>query len=394
VIGALGDDDDASTAEPADDDTTVDPGDDDDESPEHVGGPGDPSDAIFAGKVVHEFDIQLNEASWNALVASPFEWVEASILYDGEEYGPLGVRLKGQNSFQPLDSKPAFKIKFDWIEDDATFLGLKRLTLNNMWTDWTMIHERVAYRLYREAGVPAVRSAHAWVRVNGEPYGLYALLESEDRQFVGRWFDDDEGSFFEVWDVDFYDAYIPYFEWEFGEDDRTNLQGVADALESSGPGAIQNVREHLDLDGFLQYWAVGAFVGQFDAYPYSYPGDDCSVYDDRETGVLHFIPHGMDEAFAGFENPVDWVNGIIASRCLGVSSCREDWIQRIAEVSQLAEEIDLLATADEAIELIEPYVQDDPRMQYSASDIAWGQEDLRNWVLNRREQLEDQLGAF
>ena len=48
----------------------------------------------------------------------------------------------------------------------AKFFGLKDLTLNNMHSDFSMMHERLAYRVYRELGLVA-------------PRPLYTALASE-----------------------------------------------------------------------------------------------------------------------------------------------------------------------------------------------------------------------
>ena len=47
--------------------------------------------------------------------------------------------------------KAAFKVKFDEYVDDQTFFGLEKLTLNNMVQDRSMIHETLAYELFRAA---------------------------------------------------------------------------------------------------------------------------------------------------------------------------------------------------------------------------------------------------
>ena len=95
----------------------------------------------------------------------------------GTTYGPLSVtlKLKGNSSFRDLDHKAAFKIK---LAKGQPLLGLKKLTLNNMVQDGSMVHETLAYQTFRAAGVPAPRTGYAFVRVNGEPYGVYLNLET------------------------------------------------------------------------------------------------------------------------------------------------------------------------------------------------------------------------
>ena len=208
---------------------------------------------------------------------------------------------------------------------------------------------------------------------------------------IARWFEDDDGSLFEVWDVDFYDAYIPHFELEYGEDNRTNLQGVADSLESAGANALQDVEEHLSMEGFLRYWAVGMYVAQFDAYPYNDPGDDCHVYDDPTTGSLHFIPHGTDETFYYPDWEVDWAYGIIASRCLQVDGCEKQLITLVEDVVQVANDIDILHYFDEVSAQIEESVRNDSHKPYPNNYVWQYQASMRQMLVDREEFLSDQL---
>ena len=63
----------------------------------------------------------------------------------------MSVRLKGKASFMPLSGKAAFKLKFGKTE---RFLGLKKMTLNNMVEDPSMLRETLSYAAFRAAGFP------------------------------------------------------------------------------------------------------------------------------------------------------------------------------------------------------------------------------------------------
>lgn len=345
---------------------------------------------MFSGEVVSHFDIELSDEAIAALRRSPDEYVSGALVYEGERYEPVGVRLKGQGSFLPIDQKAAFKIDFDAFEDGGRFHGVERLTFNNMRYDPSMLHERLGYAVYRAAGVPSSRASHATVAVNGALYGLYTNLESVDEDMAARWFEDLDGSMFEAWDVDFYDRYIDAYELEFGPDDRSGLQGTADALEASGAAAIEGASAHVDLDVFLVYWAVGAVIGQFDAYPYSNPGDDIHLYDDPAAG-LTFLPWGVDETFSG-NIRADRVNGILAARCLEAPDCAERWRQAVRDAMDTADAMDLLGLYDATAAQIAPYVEADPRRPYDADAVAREQERVRSFIAGRRATLTRELG--
>lgn len=363
---------------------------------EHVPAAAWDDSPLFSEDELPAFELELPPASIAALVASPYEYVEGTLIYDGVRYGPIGIRTKGENSWQPITEKPSLKLKMDQFEDGpGHLLGLTEITLQNMDNDYSMMHERVAYRLYREAGVPAARATHATLTLNGEDYGLYTHLETVNQQMIARWFEDADGSLFEQWDVDFYSYYIDAFELEFGEDDRTNLAGLAEAmLVPEAAMAIAAGADHLSWESFQLYWAVGAVVGQFDAYPYSSPGDDCHVYDDPTSGVLHYIPHGMDEAFYYPTHNVESnAIGILAATCRNDADCRDAWVDRIDDALDVADDIALHDYAAGVAEQIVPLVEADLNKPYSTPDVLAYQASMLDFIEQRRGELAGQVGS-
>ncbi len=369
---------------------------------EGVEGVGDLSAPLFAGDEIPTFHLTLSPASMEALHQAYLDWiyqgivfteyVEGTFEYDGVVYDPVGVRLKGQGSALDVYDKGAFKVKFNEYVPGARFMGLECLTLNNMSVDYSMMHERLAYRIYREAGVPASRSSHAVLYVNGEHYGLYANVETPDVHMIERWFERTDGTMFEGWDVDFYAEYVPLFQLEFGPDDRDNLWGLSEALQVPGVAGLEAAEDHVDLDAFIRYWAVGAVVAQFDAYPYTWPGDDFHVYDDPEADQLRFVPWGVDETFYYPTNGIEGINGILAYRCQQVQDCRQAWIDDVWAVFDLVESMDW-ASEFEAIQAqIAPLVLEDTKKPYSNTDVAYYQTVMQDMIATRQADLTSQIG--
>ncbi|NOY27691.1 MAG: hypothetical protein GXP62_17640 [Oligoflexia bacterium] len=373
-----------------------DPEPDDDAAIENVPASVWDDSALFSDDVLPHFDLELSAESIAALEASPYDYVQGTLIYDGTRYEPIGVRTKGQNSWESITEKPSLKIKLDkYVDGPGQLLGHTDLTLQNMDNDYSMMHERVAYRLYRALGIPAARATHATLSINGEPYGLYTHLETVNQQMVARWFDDSDGTLFEQWDVDYYDSYIPSFQLEYGPDDRTDLQGLADAMEQSDPGtAVLAGSEFLSWDSFRAYWAAGAVVGQFDAYPYSSPGDDCHVYDDPTSGVLHYIPHGMDETFYySTYNVESTANGILAATCRQDADCRDAWVASIDDALDVADRTALYDYAVFVRDQIADLVPADTHKPYDDATVAYYQDDMLSFMADRRAELSRQVGT-
>ena len=68
--------------------------------------------------------------------------------------------------------------------------GLDQLTFNNLVWDYSYFSDALAYDFFRDAGVPAPRTAYAWLTVNvagqwdRKPLGLYFMIEPVEKQFL------------------------------------------------------------------------------------------------------------------------------------------------------------------------------------------------------------------
>lgn len=362
--------------------------------PDHTGAPVDDRDPsfLFEDVVVTELGLELSPAAIDALRVEPRTYVEGVFTYAGEVYDPVGVRLKGNGSFQPIDGKPSFKISFDEYVPDQEFHGLEKLVLNNMANDPSSMHERVAHRLFREAGVPDVRSGHAAVSVNGEVWGLYAVDENVDEDFLKGWWAEPDGSMWEIFDADFTTEGVALFEHEEGVDDRSRLLPIGAALDTIEPGDWAAITPYLDEAAFLRFWAATAVVGQYDAYPYSFPGDDVHLYLDPADLQLDFIPHGCDETFEDPARPVTFVYGNLADACIADAACLQAFTAEVWAVQEVAERLDLRAYGDEIQLALAPWLGDDRRALHTIDDRRAAVAAFAEFVDTRPASLAGALG--
>ncbi len=365
---------------------------DPDAPPELIAAAGDVSGHVLDYDRIPQLEIQVSAQNAAALEAQPFTYVQANLVFEGRTYGPVGLRLKGQNSFLPFSQKPSLRINVGEYVEDAEFWGLEDLTLNNMRSDFSMMHERLAYWVMRQAGVPASRANHLRLTVNGQNYGLYTNLETVKKKMIGRWFSDAEGSLFEATDVDFVASMVPRYELEAGPDDRSRLLGVASALTMpSADAAISAAGQHADLNAFRRFWAVCSVIGQFDSFPYSMPGDDYFVYSDPTSGRLHFAPWGMDETFYSGSHDVTGVSSVLARRCRESPACWNAYVQQVWDVLALTESMDLAGERVRVMQQIAPYVAADTRKPYTDAQVAQSQSDLYWFITERRQKLSTML---
>lgn len=341
----------------------------------------DLSQEIFDTASFPRFDLDLPKASADALnrIMNPDDpgqdtYVTATFTYDkggkNETVQNIGVRLKGVGSFQRFSEKPAFKIKFDEFVANQRFRGLARLTLNNAFDDGSFVAERLAYAVYRAAGVPAPRCNNASVYVNGTFYGVYANVESEDKHFLQRWFEKDGGNLYEKdGSRDFVPQAEPEFDLETNEKapDRSDLAKLIATIQAATNPAtfLSDLAPVLDTEAFLKFTAVEAAVNQWDTYAFTvFYIHNFRLYSDPTSGRFAFIPWGLDLSMKPFDGDVKaYVGafelateraakngrvtaGLLFQRCLKSADCKAAYKRALEQVISVYAGMDLEAEAN------------------------------------------------
>lgn len=307
---------------------------------------------------VRTYHLELTENALAALREDPKEYVSATFREGDEVYQDVGVRLKGGwGSFRMIDgrSKAGFTIKFNAFEKGLRFHGLRRIILNNGAQDPTLMHEHICYKAFRDAGIPAPRTAYATLTVNGEPYGLYVQIEAVTRDFLKNWFSDPRGNL--------YEGPGDMLEWR-GLDRDTNqnsnsrlgLRRLVETIEDADDDAPwETLADHVSVEAFSLFLALEQFVGHWDGYTQT---NNYRMYHDPETHKFVFFPHGADQVFDHVGSGILHRQGGILGRALvQTASGRQhflDAMQRVAE--QVWNEESLLERVAEAYLLIRPHV--------------------------------------
>lgn len=185
---------------------------------------------LFDDRVLHTLHIAIHSRDWDRLRANYTEndYYPADLTWNGIRVQNVGVRSRGYGSRSPV--KPGLKLDFTRYSSRGQFLGLRSLVLDNLYTDESMIRERVSMAFLRRLGIPAPREAYAKVFVNGQYAGLYLIVEAVDEAFVQRTLGDSSGALFEFrWLRPFHaeypgddlDLYRPIFEPRSRHNDST-----------------------------------------------------------------------------------------------------------------------------------------------------------------------------
>lgn len=358
----------------------------DDDTGEEIAG-----EWLFVPTVVHDFHIDISSDAIRDVESDPDTDVHATFTYAGRAYD-VGLHLKGNYSYRDFGGKPSMKIDFhEWIPDQ-TLLGVRRITLNNMIQDGSMMRDEAAYYLFRESGCPAPRHGYARVWVNGEWYGLYSLVENPDEQFLGDHFVSNDGNVYSGgYGADIAQGRAHLFELQ--EDSGAagtpvpfeDLQALIDAFEAGGD-YMTLLETHFDADLLLRMWAVELVSGQDDGYV-SY-GNNYLLYNDPGATKWWMIPWGPDQSFDTVDGIYAGWFGRLAQRCQADDACMERLEPQIEHVLATWEATDFPAYMTEIQRVIVADCEADPRRERSC---LTNQVELLDFIEGRADVVRSQM---
>ena len=155
---------------------------------------------LFEEDCVQELNIKVDENNWNYLLqhANKEPYVLADrVSIGGDSVDYVGLKTKGNytllTAWQSDTDRFSFAInvgkyikKDKGYSDTQNFYGLKKFSLNNVTGDATYLKEYLAYKMFRELGVPAPYCALVKLCINGKFWGVYSLIENIDAPMYKR----------------------------------------------------------------------------------------------------------------------------------------------------------------------------------------------------------------
>ena len=265
---------------------------------------------IFQDDTVNEINIEIDEADWQDMLENPLEeeYHKANITINGETVGNVAIRTKGNNSLTSVASSDSdrysFKIDFDYYDDNSNYYGLKKLCLNNNYSDNSSMREYISYKIMGELGLDVPQCGYSNITVNGEEWGLYLAVEPVDEVFLAEHFADATGDLYKpegvggtgadlVYNGDDISAYTGLnLKTNLNSSDGKEILALMQALEDG-----EGLEEVLDVEKALKYIAANVALANFD----SYLGNTThNFYLYEENGRFTIIPWDMNLAFGGF----------------------------------------------------------------------------------------------
>ena len=244
-----------------------------------------------------------------------FPWARGSVTVEGKTINGVGIRYTGNASYMASAGglKRSFVVNLDRA-DGALLYGLHAFGLQSGALDTTKAREALALALFRDAGIPAPRTALAEVTltVAGEHQkaylGLYTLVEPVDRAFLKDRFHTEGGLLLKpqgMRGLDFLgddwakyrDPYRPLTE-PAPADAKRLIEFVRLVQKGDDEQFRKEIFSYLDVDRFLRFMAVQALIANADGFftlSYNY-----FLFLDPSTNRFVFLPGDQELSFANF----------------------------------------------------------------------------------------------
>ncbi|MBO0699335.1 MAG: CotH kinase family protein, partial [Zavarzinella sp.] len=256
-----------------------------------------------------------NRARERNLFGTEFPWAEGDVTIDGKTLKKVGARYAGEITYfaSGLGLKRPLKIDLARNEKQDAH-GVTAIHLHAMPLDPAKAREAIAFAVFRDAGVPAPRTAFAEVtlsvpgRFDKEYLGLYTVVEDVDRRFLADRFGTDKGLLMRPARMrgldylgDDWERYKGQYQplGDATRDEGKRLVEFARLINQAGDDEFKKrIDSFLDVDEFLRFMAASALTTNLESFLAL--GHNYSLYLNPKTNKFVFIPGDQEFTFANF----------------------------------------------------------------------------------------------
>jgi len=263
---------------------------------------------VFDESYMHKIEINFEQTNfWDSLEYYyddffynhvKIKYMMASVLIDGDAVDSIGVRQKGfySNWGAWTDKKP-LKLKFNKYVKGQKYDGLKKINLQNGFSDPSMMRDVLSYKFMRDIGIAAPRTSYAKVFLNGDYWGLYIIVEQIDKKFLKNWFDVNDGDLFKCiaktnldWLGNSQSYYTDVLKLKTNKNtsDFTDLIKLIDVINNSGSNFKDSLANHFETAGYLKILAADVIMLNWDSYYNN--GRNFYIYQNPENNKFNWIP--------------------------------------------------------------------------------------------------------
>ncbi|NUQ23312.1 MAG: CotH kinase family protein [Saprospiraceae bacterium] len=277
---------------------------------------------FYASDAIQEIRIYFSQPNWDYLLDSLNAADEEArllvplVLVNGVAFDSVGVKYKGNSSYNPNRPKNPFSIKLDEVIENQDYQGHTLVKLSNGFKDPSFLREALGYEIANQY-MDAPRANYARVYVNDNYHGLYTNVESIKSKFLSEHYYSSDNALFKcdpiqgapnppgcppsmgggatfVYMGADSSCYLRFYEIEsdYGWND---LVSAANVLNNTPI----NAHQAFDIDRILWMLAFNNILVNLDSYSGS--GHNYYIYKD-DNGRFLPIVWDLNETFGNFTN--------------------------------------------------------------------------------------------
>jgi hypothetical protein len=157
------------------------------------------SQSLYDINTIQDIRIVFAESNWDALLDAQAQSTEdyipaTSVTINGTVFNNVGVKYKGNSTYNPNNQKNPLHIELDTYENQD-YQGYTDIKLSNVAFDPTFVREPLSYSILRQY-MHAPECNYANVYINGTLMGVYVSSESISKKFVDKHFYSNTNAFF------------------------------------------------------------------------------------------------------------------------------------------------------------------------------------------------------
>jgi spore coat protein CotH len=272
---------------------------------------GEGASDFFDDSKVQEIRLYFSNSNWydtlyNSHKSDPEDpYFPVRFKYGTIAINSIGARFKGSSSFYDNSSsqKKSFKLDFNKYDPDATFLGMKKLSLNNFDLEPDFLREKI-FLDFASKYIAAIRAVHCRVYVNDVYWGLYLAVEQPDKAMMqDRFGKAEDGNLYSAGDsatlaylgtnqTSYYSHYT--LETNETENDWSDLVQFSDVLNNAAATDLAGRLEPIvDVDNILSSMALNSLFGNVESYGGS--ASEYYLYQRSDSGRFVFLHWDLNE---------------------------------------------------------------------------------------------------
>ena len=150
------------------------------------------SQGFYDINTLQKIEITFAQANWDYMLDTAKNGSEGMILatsvaINGVVFDSVGVKYKGNSSYNANNNKNPLHIELDYVHGNADYQGYTDVKLSNGKSDPSFIREVLSYEILRNY-MEAPLANWAQVYINGAEYGLFTNIESINKAFIDNHF--------------------------------------------------------------------------------------------------------------------------------------------------------------------------------------------------------------